>query len=120
LIGNHWWISLDAARRSGAFNTAQLKPNRDGSITYVIAARDPGVHNWLDTGGLHEGIIQVRWQGTPAGVTALPDAITNARLIKLADLKNHLCEETVWVTPQGRKAQLDARHVSYQRRLAIP
>lgn len=120
LIGNHWWIALDADRRSGAFNTAQSKPNRDGTITYVIAARDPGVHNWLDTGGLHEGIIQVRWQGMPAGVTALPDAITDARLVRLADLENHLREETVWVTPPERKAQLEARHASYQRRLAIP
>ena len=120
LIGNHWWIALDADRRSGAFNTAQSIANRDGTVTYVIATHDPGVHNWLDTGGLHEGIIQVRWQGTPAGVTALPDAITDAGLVKLADLKNHLCAETAWLAPAQRKAQLDARHASYQRRLEIP
>lgn len=119
LIGNHWWIALDAARCSGAFNTAQSKTNRDGTVTYIISAHDPGVYNWLDTGGLHEGIIQVRWQGTPASVTALPGVITDAGVVKLADLKKHLRAETVWLTPQERKAQLDARHASYQRRLAI-
>lgn len=120
LIGNHWWIALDADCRSGAFNTAQSTPNRDGTITYVIAARDPGVHNWLDTGGLHEGIIQVRWQGTLAGVTALPDAITDARLVKLAELRHHVREETVWLAPEERAAQREARHASYQRRLSLP
>ena len=57
LIGNHWWIALDAARRSGALNTSQAKWNSDGTITYVISARDPGVHNWLDSSGLHEGAL---------------------------------------------------------------
>jgi hypothetical protein len=118
LIGNHWWIALDAARRSGALNTSQSRANRDGTITYVISARDPGVHNWLDTGGLHEGIIQVRWQGTPPNVTSLANGIVDARVLKLANLKQHLREETVWVTRDERKAQLDGRYASWQRRLA--
>lgn len=120
LIGNHWWIALDADARSGALNTAQSTPNRDASVTYVIAARDPGAHNWLDTGGLHEGIIQMRWQGTPAGVTVLPDAITEARLVKLADLPHQLRAETAWLTPDQRAAQRASRLASYQRRLSLP
>ena len=87
LIGNHWWIALDAARRSGALNTSQARSNRDGTITYVISARDPGVHNWLDTGGLHEGIVQVRWQGTPSSVTSLTSGIADAGIVKLVDLR---------------------------------
>ena len=35
-------------------------PNADGTYTYVIAARDPGVHNWIDTDGLREGILTLR------------------------------------------------------------
>ena len=118
LIGNHWWITMDAARRSGAFNTSQAQTNRDGTITYVIAARDPGVWNWLDTGGLHEGIIQVRWQGGDPGETALSGAIRDAALMKLSDLKQRLPAETVWLTPAEREAQLAARHESYCRRLS--
>ncbi len=120
LIGNHWWISMDAARRSGAFNTSQAKTNRDGSITYVIAREDPGCWNWLDTGGLHEGIIQVRWQGGAAG-SALPDnPIRDAALVQLSDLKAHLPEETVWVDGAERARQLEARFQSYCRRLDQP
>ena len=120
LIGNHWWIALDADRRSGAFNTAQAQPNADGTITYVVAAQDPGVHNWLDTGGLTTGIIQVRWQGAPAEIIALPDAITDVRLVKLDELKSHMRPETVWLTPQEREAQQADRHASYCLRLSPP
>lgn len=120
LIGNHWWIALDADHRSGAFNMAQAKPDRDGRITFVIAARDPGVWNWLDTGGLHTGIIQVRWQGTPAEMTAMPGGINGGEVVKLADLKAKLPPETVWLTPKERQAQLAARLASYQLRLAPP
>ncbi len=120
LIGNHWWIAMDADRRSGAFNTSQARANRDGTITYVIATRDPGVHNWLDTGGLHTGIIQVRWQGTLPEMTEMPGAIDGGQVVKLGDLKAALPPETLWLTPDERKAQLAARHVSYQRRLTAP
>jgi hypothetical protein len=120
LIGNHWWIALDADRRSGAFNTSQATANRDGTITYVVSMKDPGAANWLDTGGLHGGIIQVRWQGTPAEVTALPDAISGGKVVKLADLKAELPAETLWLTPREREAQLAARHASYLRRLSAP
>ena len=119
LIGNHWWIALDAARRSGALNTSQSRANRDRTITYVIAARDPGVHNWLDTGGLREGIVQVRWQGTAPNVAALPNGITSAAIVKLVDLRRRLPLETVWVTPDERQAQLEARYRSWQRRLEM-
>lgn len=120
LIGNHWWISMDAARRSGAFNTSQAKRNDDGSITYVIAREDPGCWNWLDTGGLHEGIIQVRWQGGSAG-SSLPDnPIRDVALVELSELKMRLPAETVWVDEAARKRQLEARFQSYCRRLDQP
>jgi len=120
LIGNHWWIALDADLRSGAFNTAQARANPDGSFTFVIAARDPGVWNWLDTAGLHSGIIQVRWQGTPPDLRALPDGITAGKLVKLSDLESAVPKTTVWVTPQQRQVQLAERHASYLRRLTAP
>ena len=120
LIGNHWWIALDAARRSGALNTSQSRANRDGTVTYIVSARDPGAHNWLDTGGLHEGIIQVRWQGTPASVTSLKDGIVDAKVVKLANLKQQLRAETVWVTRAEREKQLEARHASWRRRIPSP
>ena len=120
LLGNHWWIAMDADLRSGAFNTSQAQANRDGAITYVIASHDPGVQPVVDTGGLHTGIIQVRWQGTPPEMTEMPGAINGGRVVKLTDLRSALPPETAWLTPDERKAQLAARHASYVRRLSPP
>ncbi len=120
LIANHWWITLDGDRHSASFNTSQARPNADGTYSFVIAPRDPAAPNWLDTAGLHTGIVQARWQGLPADVSALPDAITDVRLVKLADLKSHMRPETAWLTPAERRVQSAARHAAYCLRLSPP
>ena len=40
-------------------------PNEDGTYTYVISATDPGVHNWIDSDGLREGILTLRMAEFP-------------------------------------------------------
>lgn len=112
MIGNSWWVTHDASRRSGAYNTAQATRNSDGSMTFVIAATDPGVANWLDTAGLLSGIVQVRWQGaTPGGP---PPDIRDVQVVRVADLAALLAP----VSPQERQAELAERHASYLSRLA--
>jgi hypothetical protein len=59
--------------------TARL--NTDGSVTIVVAARDPGVGNWLDTAGHREGFILFR--SYAAKHNPLPDC----RVVKLSDVK---------------------------------
>ena len=112
LIGNHWWIALDASRRSGAYNAAQATANDDGSFTFVIAARDPGAGNWLDTGGLLSGMVQVRWQGAEPDAAA-PRDIRDAKVVALADVTDMLTP----VSCEQRAAQLADRLASYLTRL---
>lgn len=102
--------------RTGSLNASQARANRDGSYTFVIAPDDPGMHNWLDTGGLRAGIYGVRWQQLPPGVT-IEDAVRDIRVVKAATLKDVLPPETVWITPEERKAQLAKRLADYARRL---
>jgi hypothetical protein len=102
--------------RTGSLNASQARANRDGTYTFVIAPDDPGVHNWLDTAGLRAGIYGVRWQQMPTGVT-LDDAVRDIRVVKTATLKSVLPPETVWVTPEERKAQQAKRTADYARRL---
>ncbi|MEW6596247.1 MAG: hypothetical protein AB1429_02010 [Pseudomonadota bacterium] len=118
LVANHWWITADAAHHTGSFNAAQAEANADGSITFVVAARDPGVHNWLDTGGVHTGILQARWQGLPSEVTTLEAGIVDFQVARLSDLKSLLPPETRWLTPAERDAQRAARLAAYQLRLS--
>ncbi len=64
-ISDPWTISPDPATRMVSLNKAQVLANADGSVTYVLCSSDPGVHNWIDTAGLSEGWMLLRWQGVP-------------------------------------------------------
>ncbi len=56
--------SGDFASRSTSLNLAQVFVDDDGSVRIVVAARDPGVPNWIDTEGRPEGMIVYRSIGT--------------------------------------------------------
>lgn len=53
--------SLDYLNRRVSLNRAQTRLEPDGSYRIVIAAEDPGVANWLDTGGRRSGLIYWRF-----------------------------------------------------------
>jgi hypothetical protein len=89
-----------------------VRPNADGSVTFVIAAKDPGVANWLDTTGLHEGSIFVRWQKAPQPLAPNTRAVREVRLVKIGELSALLPP----VTPDGRRRELAARAAAYARR----
>jgi hypothetical protein len=103
-----WWRTLDFSPRTASLNLAQVARDADGSVTFVLAPHDPGVHNWIDTGGLHEGIFYFRWQGLPPDDPA-PPAILDHRLVAREELRAALPASTRWVTPQDRQAQQRAR-----------
>jgi len=56
-----WMESLDYRYRTTSLNNASALRSPDGSWQLVIATRDPGVPNWIDTGGRREGYMIVRW-----------------------------------------------------------
>ena len=100
----------------GSLNGLQAIADKDANYTFVIANQDPGVHNWLDTGGLHAGTFGIRWQELPRGVDS-SNVMLGMKVVKLADLKANLPAETVWMTPETRKAQIAERLASFARRL---
>lgn len=75
--------SLDWADHQTSLNHAQAQIDPDGRVRVVVARRDPGVANWLDTTGLPEGAFQYRfiWART----TPQPEARI-ARLDSIAAL----------------------------------
>ncbi len=100
----------------GSLSGDQSRANMDGSYTYAISAGDPGVHNWLDTEGLRTGTYCIRWQAFPAGVKAA-GAVRAMEVVKMAALDAKLVPETVRVSAEQRKAQIDQRRKDYARRL---
>ena len=111
-----WWVSREHIRANGNLNNVAAKANKDGSFTYVISAKDPGIQNWLDTGGLHEGSILIRWQDLPETVKSADGAVREIKLVKLNELPKLLPAEATQVTPEQRKQQYASRALSYAHR----
>jgi hypothetical protein len=105
-VYDFWFNTVDYANHISTLNSAQVVPNADGTATYVVSIRDPGVHNWIDPDGLHSLLMVHRWQGLP------PDAATSmsSRLVKLAELSTALPAGTRMSTPEERRRQLERRH----------
>ena len=63
------WFQSYPQRRTN-LNDRQVTRESDGSVRCVIAASDPGVGNWLDSGGHTTGVVFFRW--LHAEPTSLP------------------------------------------------
>ncbi|HEU5307692.1 MAG TPA: DUF1214 domain-containing protein [Acidimicrobiia bacterium] len=61
MLWNRHMQTLEYAHRRSSLNSAQIAYEPDGSYTVVVAHRDPGVPNWLDTGGHRVGTIFWRY-----------------------------------------------------------
>ena len=105
-----WLCSNDYANRPTSLNHRQLHVDADGRVRVVIAARDPGVPNWLDTGGHLEGIIQYRyiWTRNNPQPSIRPVALDGLRALLPADHPS--------VSPEERRLQVALRQAHLRRR----
>jgi hypothetical protein len=79
-LHNFWMETLDYRYHQCALNSATAVVSDDGSVRCVIAGRDPGVPNWLDTAGHAGRVVGVRWVGDDVA-----DVIP-ARLVRIDEL----------------------------------
>ena len=115
-IANIWGTTLNIVDRTSSLNKAQAAPNPDGTYTFVLAREDPGVHNWLDTCDMDEGMLTLRMAEFP-GKRPRDDLSAQGEIVKLQDLRSHLPEGTLWVSPGERRQQQAERAAAYRRRL---
>lgn len=114
-LADPWGVAVEYVDRTGSLNLSQAMPNADGSITYVIAADDPGVHNWLDTSGLTSGMFAIRWQPVP--IDEVPDgAVRSAALVPFDRVDAVLGPDAVRVDADQRARQGIDRARAYERR----
>src|SRR3546814_17403376 len=69
ILTNELYETTDWYNNQSSLNDVQAVVDRDGVFRAVISARDPGVHNWLDTYGYPPGAFQGRWVDTDAKPT---------------------------------------------------
>jgi len=68
---NPWMESHEYRERHVCTNNGLAHRESNGDWVVVISAEDPGVPNWLDTGGRPEGYALIRWV-LPAGLPPQP------------------------------------------------
>jgi len=109
-----WGRSLEYRDHFTSLNNAQMVPDEDGRFTFVVSAEDPGVHNWLETMGLHELHTSFRWQGISPGNAGAPEI--SARRVKLSELEAALPKGVRRATPGERARKLVERQQAYDKR----
>jgi hypothetical protein len=110
-LGNFWWESLDYATRHTSLNGYQCVLDGDGKLRVVVSPVDPGVPNWLDTCGHLVGPMLFRWVVCEEG----PDV--TCTVVKAADVRSHLPQDTATVTPAERSRTLARRAAHVHRRM---
>lgn len=113
-LGNLWGESLDFANYQSSLNAYQAHRDPDNVLRYVIAHRDPGVANWVDTTGHPEGYMAVRWAYSRKPKDDWPWA--TAKRVPFADIDRHLPPGTARVTAEQRRAAIAVRQEHVQRR----
>jgi hypothetical protein len=61
---DNWWMESMDWDKAITVNKNTAKLNDDGTLTLVVASKDPGYGNWIDTTGHATGTALLRWVGT--------------------------------------------------------
>ena len=117
-LGNLWGESIEYAHQCGSRNGHQTHVDEDGVIRLVIAHRDPGVHNWVDTTGHREFFMSPRWAYSE---TPDPDQwpTISARKVRFSEILDHLPASTKRVTPEERRQEIAIRQRHVQKRFRV-
>jgi hypothetical protein len=105
--------SMDYLYRPVSYTPSRTKADSDGRIRLVIAHRDPGVHNWLDTQGFERGNLTYRHmlEGEPA--------VLNTRVVNCDELMRALPADTTMVSEAERSAAMWERFRGIRRRYVL-
>lgn len=102
--------TIDYVLHQSSLNDAQAQVDADGRVRCVLSVSDPGVPNWLDSGGWLSGGVQWRWNE----VDSAPHP--SVRRVKLSELQKALPLETPRIAAAERAARLSNRAAYYQQR----
>lgn len=112
-MADTWMIAPSPSRYLASYNRAQAHPNPDGTFTFVLAPRDPGIANWVDSAGLHEGWLFFRWQGLPAGTEIGAGMVRDFAVLAVEKLASTALPA---VSPSGRRSELIRRVLEWDLR----
>jgi hypothetical protein len=104
------WNQVEMIYRQSSLNCCQAKIDLDGKFRAVVCAQDPGIANWLDTGGNLYGMLIGRWYACDS------HPVPQLTKVKLSELNSHLTFNSPCVTAAERREALSGRRVGAQLR----
>jgi len=112
-LADYFYQTIDYRFHPTSINNHQARLDADGKVRIVLSPQDPGVPNWVATGGFDKAFGQWRWY--------LSDRfpIPEAKVVKLADVRRFLPAETPAVTPEQRRAEMRSRRREVGRRFGV-
>ena len=109
-VGNPWWETIDYANHQSSLNGHQAVVDDDGVLRTIVAHRDPGYTNWLETLGHSGGPIILRCVATETAPTP------EARVVKFDDLAHVMPSGSGRITPDERAVVIAGRQRGVSRR----
>ncbi len=106
--------SLDYIYHQSSLNGNQWRVDADGRFRAVICHRDPGVANWLDTGGVQSGVFMGRMKDA-----AKAPGVPTAKKVPLAKVADHLPADTAFIGSEQRSRIVRARRDAMLARLGF-
>jgi hypothetical protein len=105
--------SMDYLYRPVSYTPSRTTVDRDRRVRLVMAHRDPGVHNWLDTQGFERGNLTYRHmlEGQPA--------VLDTRVVPHDELSSALPADTAMVSAAERAAAMRERFDGIRRRYVL-
>lgn len=107
ILTNDIFETTDWVNNHSSLNDAQSHVDADGVLRIVIAATDPGIVNWLDTGGYPAGVVQGRW--TDCSEQPIP----TLKLVKFRDLAGYLPQTSARISRLDRDKTLRERRADF-------
>lgn len=105
-----WYELIDPYEHQTSLNHRQARVDADGRLRVVVSAQDPGVANWLDTGGRRNGLLTMRWFWPNDD----PDPTT--RVLPISAVEAALPPDVERVDATGRVGEMQRRraHLSWR------
>jgi hypothetical protein len=110
LVTDDQYSTINWMHHQSSLNGHQARVDSDGKFRAVVAPSDPGVPNWLDSGGYRQGAIQLRWNECSS------QPVPSVTKVPLANVHKHLAADTPTITPDRREHSLRLRRQGAQLR----
>ncbi|MEI4509434.1 DUF1214 domain-containing protein [Sphingopyxis sp. CCNWLW253] len=104
------WNQSEYVYRQSSLNGLQAKIDEDGRFRAILSHQDPGIANWLDTGGDLYGMLIGRWY------RCSDHPLPTVRKIKFADIAAEVPAFVARLSPEERGVDLRKRRIGSQLR----